>query len=129
MATDTESYRFYPNTGANDSPTAADRHDPDLQHTSRCSICKSPHQAELERRYFAGAAMRKLARDFRFSERAVRRHVAWFYLDVEKHVRFLVRTGPQADLTSHVTVQGALRALDMLARVGLEGIARRMERR
>ena len=92
-------------------------------HTPRCSICRNSRLGELETGYVLGVGMRKLARDFGFSERAVRRHVRWFGLDLIHVLQDCVDTG--ADLGARVTPEMALRALDCLERlnqrVGLDG--------
>ena len=81
---------------------------------ARCSICKSPHQAELERGYFTGAAIRELAREFGFSERGVRRHVAWFYLDVQRKAWRVMRGDPAWEPGIQVSVDQLLRVIEAL---------------
>ena len=85
-------------------------------HTPRCSICKSPHLAEIERRYLAGEPTRRLGREFgSTSERSMRRHFKYFALDLLRLLQDCEDRG--VDFRARVTPDIGLRALACLERL------------
>jgi hypothetical protein len=71
----------------------------------------------LEHGYLAGVPMRQLARQFGFSERAVRRHVKWAGLDLIKLLQECLDGGSEESLRGRVSPDMALRALNCLRRL------------
>ena len=90
------------------APASGDRHTP------RCSICRSPDLGTLEILVVQGIPIRQLARQFGFSERAVRRHVRWYGLDLIRVLQDCVDRG--VDFRARATPDVGLRALACLDR-------------
>jgi hypothetical protein len=95
--------------------------DPDDRHRSRCRTCKSADLAEIERGYLSWEPVRRLAAVFEVDEKSIRRHVAWFGLDLTRNANWeralgrIVEAGVEKALEGEATLDHAIRAAKLLA--------------